>query len=84
MRTDKFALSRPIPKQHSKKLRQGGPAVAHRHHPLRRSPERFVDKIAIEGMRFQPGETLFRIVDTSVMWVLAEVYEQDLGYVQVG
>src|ERR1700704_3135039 len=43
-----------------------------------------VDKIAIEGMRFQPGETLFRIVDTSVMWVLAEVYEQDLGYVKVG
>jgi membrane fusion protein, copper/silver efflux system len=43
-----------------------------------------VDKIAIEGMRFQPGETLFRIVDTSMMWVLAEVYEQDLGYVKVG
>jgi Cu(I)/Ag(I) efflux system membrane fusion protein len=43
-----------------------------------------VDKIAIEGMRFQPGETLFRIVDTSVMWVFAEVYEQDLGYVKVG
>jgi Cu(I)/Ag(I) efflux system membrane fusion protein len=43
-----------------------------------------VDKIAIEGMRFQPGETLFRIVDTSVMWVVAEVYEQDLGYVKVG
>jgi Cu(I)/Ag(I) efflux system membrane fusion protein len=43
-----------------------------------------VDKIAIEGMHFQPGETLFRIVDASVMWVLAEVYEQDLGYVKVG
>jgi Cu(I)/Ag(I) efflux system membrane fusion protein len=43
-----------------------------------------VDKIAIEGMRFQPGETLFRIVDTSTMWVMAEVYEQDLGYVKVG
>jgi len=43
-----------------------------------------VDKIAIEGMRFQPGEALFRIVDTSVMWVLAEVYEQDLAYVKLG
>jgi Cu(I)/Ag(I) efflux system membrane fusion protein len=43
-----------------------------------------VDKIAIEGMRFQPGETLFRVVDTSVMWVMAEVYEQDLAYVKVG
>jgi len=43
-----------------------------------------VDKIAIEGMHFQPGDTLFRIVDTSVMWVLAEVYEQDLAYVKRG
>ena len=43
-----------------------------------------VEKTAVEGMRFQPGETLFRIVDTSVMWVLAEVYEQDLAYVKVG
>lgn len=43
-----------------------------------------IDKIAIEGMRFQPGETLFRIVDTSNMWVMAEVYEQDLPYVKQG
>jgi Cu(I)/Ag(I) efflux system membrane fusion protein len=43
-----------------------------------------VEKMAVEGMRYQPGETLFRIVDTRVMWVLAEVYEQDLGYVKVG
>ena len=43
-----------------------------------------VEKIAVEGMRYQPGETLFRIVDTRAMWVLAEVYEQDLGYVKVG
>lgn len=43
-----------------------------------------VEKTAIEGMRYQPGETLFRIVDTRTMWVLAEVYEQDLGYVKVG
>lgn len=43
-----------------------------------------VEKTAVEGMRFQPGEALFRIVDTSFMWVLAEVYEQDLAYVKVG
>ena len=43
-----------------------------------------VEKMAVEGMRYQPGDTLFRIVDTHTMWVLAEVYEQDLGYVKVG
>ncbi len=43
-----------------------------------------IEKTAIEGMRFQPGDALFRIVDTSTMWVLAEVYEQDLAYVKVG
>jgi len=43
-----------------------------------------VEEMAVEGMRYQPGETLFRIVDTSVMWVLAEVYEQDLAFVKVG
>ena len=43
-----------------------------------------VEKMAVEGMRYQPGETLFRIIDTRTMWVLAEVYEQDLAYVKVG
>ncbi len=43
-----------------------------------------IEKMAVEGMRYQPGETLFRIVDTSAMWVLAEVYEQDLAFVKVG
>ena len=43
-----------------------------------------VEKLAVKGMRYQPGEVLFRIVDTSTMWVLAEVYEQDLGFVKVG
>lgn len=43
-----------------------------------------VEKMAVKGMRYQPGEVLFRIVDTSKMWVLAEVYEQDLAFVKVG
>ncbi len=43
-----------------------------------------IDKIAIEGMHFQPGDALFRIVDTANMWVIAEVYEQDFAFVKVG
>ncbi|CAN5157283.1 hypothetical protein BH10PSE6_BH10PSE6_01940 [soil metagenome] len=43
-----------------------------------------IDKTAIEGARFRMGDALFRIVDTSNMWVMAEVYEQDLAYVKVG
>src|SRR5215470_8346705 len=29
-----------------------------------------IEKMAVEGMRFQAGDPLYRIVDTSVMWVL--------------
>ncbi len=43
-----------------------------------------IDKIAVEGMHFQPGDALFRIVDTSNMWVMAEAYEQDLAVVKMG
>ena len=43
-----------------------------------------VRKTAIEGMRFSLGDPLFRIVDISTMWVMAEVYEQDLAFVKVG
>lgn len=43
-----------------------------------------IDKTAMEGARFRSGETLFRIVDMSTMWVLAEIYEQDLAFVKAG
>ena len=43
-----------------------------------------VEKTAMEGMRFRAGDALFRIVDTSNMWVMAEIYEQDLAFVNVG
>ena len=42
------------------------------------------EKIAVEGARFRAGDALFRIVDTINMWVMAEVYEQDLAFVKVG
>ena len=42
-----------------------------------------LEKMAVEGMRFMPGETLFRIGDLSRIWVIAEVFEQDLGAVRL-
>ena len=39
---------------------------------------------AIEGMRAQPGDVLFRIADTSVVWALVDVAERDLGSIAVG
>ena len=43
-----------------------------------------LDKAAIEGGRFMPGDALFRIADLSKVWIIADVYEQDLARVLVG
>jgi len=42
------------------------------------------EKKAVQGMRFMPGETLYQIADLSAVWVLAEVFEQDVGLVKAG
>jgi membrane fusion protein, copper/silver efflux system len=39
---------------------------------------------AVEGMRAQPGDVLFRIADVSLVWALVDVAERDLGNVAVG
>ncbi|MBI1331208.1 MAG: efflux RND transporter periplasmic adaptor subunit [Alphaproteobacteria bacterium] len=43
-----------------------------------------LDKPAIEGMRINTGDPLFKIADLSSVWVLADVQEQDLGALQPG
>lgn len=43
-----------------------------------------MEKTAIQGMRFAPGDTLYRIADLSNIWVLADVFEQDLALVHAG
>jgi Cu(I)/Ag(I) efflux system membrane fusion protein len=35
-------------------------------------------------MRAQPGEVLFRVADTSVVWAVVDVAERDLGAVRAG
>ena len=42
------------------------------------------EKKAVQGMRFMPGEPLFQIADTSMVWVQADVFEQDIAAVNVG
>jgi len=43
-----------------------------------------LEKAAVQGMRFMPGEPLFKIADLSAIWLLADVFEQDLALVHVG
>ena len=43
-----------------------------------------LEKTAVMGMRFMPGEPLFKIADLSTIWLLADVFEQDLALVHVG
>jgi len=43
-----------------------------------------LEKKAVEGMRFMPGTAVYRIADLSTVWVIADVYEQDLARVKVG
>ncbi len=40
-----------------------------------------LEKKAIEGQRFMPGETLYQIADLSSVWMLADVFEQDLSMI---
>ncbi len=43
-----------------------------------------LEKTAVQGMRFMPGEPLFKIADLSTVWLLADVFEQDIALVHVG
>ena len=42
------------------------------------------EKKAVQGMRFMPGDTLYQVADLSSVWVLADVFEQDIGFVRPG
>ncbi len=43
-----------------------------------------LERNAVEGMRAQPGEVLFRIADHSMVWALVDVAERDLGALAEG
>ncbi len=43
-----------------------------------------IEKMALVGMQVNPGDKLYVIADLSSVWVLADIYEQDLPEVRVG
>ena len=42
------------------------------------------EKKAVQGMRFMPGEALYQVADLSSVWVIADVFEQDIGLIKSG
>ena len=43
-----------------------------------------IEKQALQGMHVMPGQTLYKIADLSVVWVEADIYEQEVPFVRVG
>ncbi len=43
-----------------------------------------LEKQAIEGMKFASGDKLYRLVDLSSVWFVADIFEQDLAFLAVG
>ena len=41
-----------------------------------------LERNVVDGLRAMPGDVLFRLADTSTIWVLADVSEHDLGLVK--
>lgn len=53
----------------------------HIHSPVRGF---VIEKKALQGMRVQPGMSLYMIADLSNIWVMADIYEYELPWVKVG
>lgn len=42
------------------------------------------EKMVTEGMKIMPGEGLYKIANLSEVWIIADIYEQDLPMVKLG
>jgi RND family efflux transporter MFP subunit len=43
-----------------------------------------VEKMVVQGQMVEPGMKIYRLADLGLVWVQAQVYEQDLAYVKLG
>lgn len=42
------------------------------------------EKMVVEGMKIMPGESLYKISDLSGVWIIADIYEQDMSLIKLG
>jgi RND family efflux transporter MFP subunit len=51
-----------------------------------RSPDNGVvlEKMVEQGKQIEPGMPLYRIADLSTVWVMADIYQQDLALIKIG
>jgi Cu(I)/Ag(I) efflux system membrane fusion protein len=47
-------------------------------------PGTVIDKMAVQGMRVDPGQDLYTIADLRHVWILADIYEYELPFITVG
>ena len=43
-----------------------------------------MEKMVVQGQMVDAGMKLYRLADLSIVWIFAQIYEQDLPYVQLG
>jgi RND family efflux transporter MFP subunit len=43
-----------------------------------------IEKDAVQGQMVEPGMKLYRLADLGIVWVFAQIYEQDLPNIQLG
>jgi RND family efflux transporter MFP subunit len=43
-----------------------------------------IEKIAVQGQMVDAGMKLYRLADLGIVWIYAQIYEQDLPYIQLG
>lgn len=47
-------------------------------------PGTVINKMAVAGMRIEPGNELYTIADLSHLWILGDIYEYELPYIHLG
>ena len=58
---------------------------AHRTYTFRAPADGVViEKMAVAGQMMKAGEKIYRLADLATVWVLAQIYEKDLPFVQEG